>query len=250
MFGDPGKVVIAGDWHGNTPWAEHVIRQAGEKLASEDERYLVHLGDFGFWHGTEGAWYLTRIEEAARQAGLRIISVRGNHENPDVVDEWSLAHAHADWALCSLPDGTRWDWRGRTWLAAGGAVSPDRCQRAEGVNWWSQEELSQAEADRIGSEGKADVLICHDVGAKVNLSLPPWPQGWDYADLHRSELHRLRMQELTDAVQPSYIMHGHYHMVYQKAVDSGYGPVRVTGFDMDGSDGNWAVLDTETMDWI
>jgi len=49
-------------------------------------------------------------------------------------------------------------------------------------------------------------------------------------------------------VQPSYLMHGHLHRLYQRACDFGYGTVQVTGLACDGMDGNCAILDTQTMD--
>lgn len=247
--GEPARVIIAGDWHGNTDWAGHVIRMAGEMLAAEPVRILVHLGDFGFWGSTAGYAYLEETEASAVAAGLRILALRGNHEDPAVVEDFSVATALPDDPLVSLPDGLRWTWHGRTWVAAGGAVSPDRIQRVQGVSWFPEEELSGEAAERIAGEGRADVLVSHDVGSAVSLALGPWPSGWHLSDLTRGEAHRQRVQRVADALQPRYWMHGHYHRNYQRTQDMGWGPVRVTGFNMDGTDSNWAVLDTRTMEW-
>ena len=37
--------------------------------------------------------------------------------------------------------------------------------------------------------------------------------------------------------------------IHDFAVSLGYGPVEITGLDMDGSDANYAMLDVEAMEW-
>lgn len=250
MACNPGRIVVAGDWHANTAWACSAIVQAGKALAEEEVRILLHLGDFGFWHGSAGTQFLRSVSEACYQGDVTLLVVRGNHENPEVTRRHSILEPiRVSRRIRWLPDGYRWQWHGREWVAAGGAVSPDRVLRKEGLSWWPEEELSEEDALQIMAGGPADVLVSHDVGDGVNLALPPWPRGWDYADLTRGERHRSRLQAVADSVKPSYWMHGHYHRVYQQMCDFGYGPVRVTGLDMDGTPGNWAVLDVRTMEW-
>ena len=41
----------------------------------------------------------------------------------------------------------------------------------------------------------------------------------------------------------------HGNIGYQRECDFGYGPVEVTGLDMDGSYANHAMLDVEAMEW-
>jgi len=42
----PGRVLVAGDWHGNRYWALNVIHRVPQFLAGEQRPLIVHLGDF------------------------------------------------------------------------------------------------------------------------------------------------------------------------------------------------------------
>lgn len=56
-YRDTERIVVAGDWHGNTDWALHVIGEANERLTRDNpmaSRIILHLGDFGVWPGTGG----------------------------------------------------------------------------------------------------------------------------------------------------------------------------------------------------
>jgi hypothetical protein len=147
-----------------------------------------------------------------------------------------------------LPRGMRWSWQGRTWLALGGAASPDRALRQRfGWGWFPQEVISAEDADRA-CRGPADVMVTHEApaGAPVRYLDPP-PAAWDQADLELGERQRDLMRQVVQSVGASQVFHGHHHQQYSADVQLESGLVRVTGLDMDGTGGNWAVLDTVTM---
>jgi len=268
---DPGRIIIAGDWHGNTKWALHVIWMAKEVLADEDPRVILHLGDFGIWPGPAGREYRDQVTMALEQADADLLFVDGNHEDFTrlAAEEHSQLSAELESGppppgpvpvgsglrglkarVSWLPRGYRWSWHGRTWLALGGGVSVDRAIRTEGENWWPQEEITSEQAACVIADGAADVMVTHDCPSGVRHSFPPPPSFWDARDLARSDAHRERLQQIVDAVRPSHLMHGHLHRSYQRMCDFGYGPVEVTGLDCDEGDGaNWAVLDVRTMKW-
>lgn len=241
----PKRVVVAGDWHGNSRWAEHVISRAGDLLRDEARPLVLQLGDFGVWPGPVGAGYISRVREACTRAGVQLWFIDGNHEDFTQIQE------HRDgYPVRWLPRGSRWNWHGRTWLALGGAVSVDRALRTEGLSWWPEEEITADQALDVIKAGPADVMLTHDCPTGVTITFPPPPAAWDLADLARSDRHRERLQIVAGAVQPRYLVHGHLHMAYQRTCDLGYGPVEVTGLDCDGGAGpNFAVLDTEQMEW-
>lgn len=247
-YSDPEVVAVAGDWHGNGPWAEAVIREA----AAHDIEILLHLGDFGIWPGPAGDEYLDDVEAACFQYGVSIWFVPGNHE-----DYTQINSGRTDVAgrrifrdrIRALPRGWRWTWAGRTWCAVGGAVSIDRAERVPGRSWWPEEELTDAEAYAVIAAGPADVLISHDCPSGVVHTFGPTPDRW-LADIRRTEAHRKRLQRVVDGLKPDYVMHGHLHRPYERYVDMGWGTPRVTGFDCDGAwSGNWAPLDVSTMEW-
>jgi len=129
---EPRRVVVAGDWHGNTPWAQKVIRQAATALAAEDRRIIVQLGDFGIWPGRAGRNYLSQLDATLAATTSELWFVDGNHEDfrqlarlrpgPDGREQVAGRIWH-------LPRGYRWTWHGRTWLALGGGVSLDKAGR-------------------------------------------------------------------------------------------------------------------------
>jgi len=250
----PSRIVVAGDWHGNTGWASHVIRTAAKSLAAEERRIILNLGDYGIWPEREGEEYRAAVAVALIQAGAELWFADGNHEwfpylaldrepEPDGRVLVSGRQYH-------LPRGHRWQWHGRTWLALGGGVSLDRAIRTEGRDWWPQEEITDAQEAWVTGEGHADVMVTHDCPSGVTHTFAPPPSFWDLRDLARNDAHRERLQRVVDAVQPSHLMHGHLHRAYQRRCDFGYGPVEVTGLDRDDGDGaNWAVLDVKSMTW-
>lgn len=241
---DPSRIVVAGDWHGSADWAVRVISEAAELLGGEDQKLILHLGDFGIWPGRAGAGYVDTVHGMCLVHGISLWFIDGNHEDFTQIGEFRDIQP-----ISWLPRGHRWTWHGRTWLACGGGVSLDRVIRTEGRDWWPQEEISDGQEAAVIAGGRADVMVTHDCPAGVRHSFPPPPSWWALADLARNDAHRERLQQITDAVRPSHLMHGHLHRAYSRICDFGYGPVSVTGLDRDGEPGNYAVLDVRTMDW-
>ena len=79
----PNRIIVAGDWHGNTAWALDVIGRAGELLAGEEHRVILHLGDFGLWPGDDGHEYICDVALALAEADASLWFVDGNHEDHD-----------------------------------------------------------------------------------------------------------------------------------------------------------------------
>lgn len=243
------KILVAGDWHGNTRWALACVDAA----AALGIRDILHLGDFGIW--PDGNEYLADLHIALAKADITLQFVDGNHEDHDrLLSMIAMSKsAGTDRILFTdniiwLPRGFRWEQDGRTWLALGGAASVDKAVRIESQTWWPAEVISDAQEKMVVAGGHADVMITHDCPSGVHHTFGPPPPWWDEKDLAKSDAHREKLQRIVDAVQPSYLMHGHLHRCYQRTCDFGYGGVRVTGLGCDGTDGNCAILDTETME--
>jgi UDP-2,3-diacylglucosamine pyrophosphatase LpxH len=237
----PGRIVVAGDWHGNTRWAVHVISRAAEVLAGEERPLILQLGDFGVWPG--GDDYIAALRETCERYGVHIWFIDGNHEDFTQLQKFRNADP-VRW----LPRGYRWQWHSRTWLALGGAVSLDRVIRTEGRDWWPQEEITEEQAVIVTADGPADVMVTHDCPSGVVHSFSP-PSFWDPRDIARGDRHRERLQGVVDEVRPRWLLHGHLHRAYQRHTDFGYGPIGITGLDCDGADLNWTVLDVRQMTW-
>ncbi len=206
----PGRVLVAGDWHGDRDWALSVIKRVPQLLAGEQTRLILHLGDFGIWPGVEGRRYLDSVSAVLDLVDAHLWFIDGNHEDfPQLAQMASGTVPGGRVAvrpnICHLPRGHRWQWRGRTWLACGGGVSLDKAGRTERVDWWPQEEITSGQEATQIAGGHAEVM--------------------------------------------AHLMHGHLHRAYQRSCDFGYGPVQVTGLAAEGSLRNFAVLDVESITW-
>jgi hypothetical protein len=250
----PGRVLVAGDWHGNRYWALNVIQRVPQLLAGQQRRLILQLGDFGIWPDDEGRRYLAAVSTALGQVNAELWFIDGNHEDFTQLAQMASS-ALADGRVPVRPGiyhlrrGHRWNWHGRRWLACGGGVSLDAAIRRDGHDWWAQEEITDQQEKAIIADGAADVMVCHDCPATVTHAFPPPPPEWSQADLARNEAHRARLQRIADAVRPAHLMHGHLHRAYQRTCDCGDQPVQVTGLGTDGSMRNFAVLDVTAMDW-
>lgn len=101
MITEPGRVGIAGDWHGNTFWGQQML----DVCAAQGVRTVLHLGNFGLWPSYQGTGYLKRLEEHLVKNGQTLYWVDGNHEDhaPSTLGRSSPTGC-ATWS-CDEPDG-------------------------------------------------------------------------------------------------------------------------------------------------
>jgi predicted phosphodiesterase len=250
----PRRILIAGDWHGNRDWALSVIKRVPQLLSGERTRVILQLGDFGVWPGPAGKRYLDAVAWVLDLVSAELWFIDGNHEDFPQLALMAATpepdgRVHVRPGIYHLPRGHRWAWHGRTWLACGGGVSLDKADRAEGLNWWPQEEITSDQQAAITAGGRADVMVCHDCPSAVAHTFPRPPSSWATADLVRNDAHRERLGRIAAAVGAGHLIHGHLHRAYQRTCDLGYGPVQVTGLAADGLLRNFATLDVESMTW-
>lgn len=236
----PDLIVLAGDWHGNIPWALFAITAAHDQGA----KVIVHLGDFGLWRNDPGTIdYLSRVHRRLLQLGMVLIWTDGNHEDHDRLDAWPIDNATGMRKITNtiwhLPRGFRWRWHGKVWMALGGAHSVDRLQRSPGRSWWpreflSAEEVEYAQRDDPEFGSKVDVMVCHDAPAKADVPVLRGPSDWPIQDLAMSARHRELIGEVVEAVRPGVLYHGHYHCRWSGEIkrDDG-GMTRVIGLAED-----------------
>lgn len=256
---EPTKLLIAGDWHGNTGWARSVIQYAAHRGCDT----IVQCGDFGFWCDTpETTRFLSSLQADLDEYEMRLYWVDGNHEDHDrIARGWRGAPPTVP-ALTAgydriwyLPRGYRWQWFGKTWMAVGGAVSVDRLDRTEGKSWWPAETLTDEQIAHCCRPGQVDVIVAHDcplgidipgVGADFDPECDP-TRGWRVSALIEANHHRAKLRRIWDATGATYLYHGHYHVGYERhghrlwrATGTGGQtvqavPTRVVGLDCDGS---------------
>lgn len=162
----------------------------------------------------------------------------GNHEDFDLLLRYPVRGnglREVSEAIWHVPRGFRWTWAGLAWLGCGGAHSVDRQWREPGTSWWKQETIDEADVERCVT-APADVLICHDCPAGVDI--PGLGEGgtWPAEEIVLANAHRAVLRRIVDVTQARLIVHGHYHRGYQAEVDLGYGRLFVRGLGMDGTD--------------
>lgn len=236
---EPSKLMLAGDWHGNTMWAVKAIHHAKRNGADT----ILQLGDFGYWRdGIEGLdtrKYFRVMHRTLEECGIDLYWIDGNHEDHSCIENTPGATAltlAGYRRITHLPRGFRWDWWGMTWMALGGAYSVDKPWRHEGVSWWPEESLTDEQIAYATRPGNVDVIVAHDAPFGVDIpGIGPAHKGGQFPidQLVASEEHRRKVAHVVDAVSPTMFFHDHYHVRYQ----NWYGPHRmyVAGLDCDGT---------------
>lgn len=240
----PDRVLLAGDWHSNTPRAVELVRIARAKGCT----VVVQLGDFGFWVPDRRTTnHLDRINAACIENNVTVLWVDGNHEDHTTLNGAPISpkgfrrtRSH----IIHLPRGFRWEWHGDTWLALGGAHSVDTFMRKEGVSVWQEEHISEDDVRRAVEGGPVDVMVTHDCPDGVDI--PGLTSQFPDHELRRADLHRKTLGDVVDVVQPYMLFHGHYHVRYTaRRARPGGGDTLVTGLadDMSRLRDNFMVLE-------
>lgn len=262
------KVLAMGDPHGDYANVRPKIFQAAEAGI----QHIVVCGDFGLWtHEYEGHRFLDKINRAADLAELSIYVIAGNHENHDHW-QWYLDNMPRSrgWAyvrdrILIAPKAHKWEWAGKQFVGAGGAVSIDaahRLQKESGFYydewkgrhvqrspeprtlWWPDEQLTDDDVKTIdGWKLKADYLITHDCSNRTPFydRLKP--------DMD-SQIHRQRIDEVLKATLPDMHFHGHMHnkfdWVNMVPTDNDVHYTQTYGLEHNQSADSWGTLDVET----
>ncbi|QDF17354.1 metallophosphoesterase [Streptomyces phage MindFlayer] len=240
------KVMIAGDWHGDTLHARKTVRRAD----AMNVRKIMQVGDFGYWeHEADGFNYLDALNEECRKYGIKVYFVAGNHENWDRLDWLEKNNPKTYNGLTIIRSHirytgrvNRWRFDDRWFQAVGGAVSIDKNRRKLGKTWWAQEAVPERVVKNLEIHGKqSDILLTHDSPTHA-------PFGFRLKDDPDSTAHRQLMDRVGRVVRPTLWFHGHYHTWMENyPFAHQLGEAGVYGLEMNGMFYNYCVLDTDTM---
>lgn len=233
---EPNKLLLAGDWHGNSHWAESIIEEA-HGIGCDT---ILQLGDFGFWvPGGGTAEYLDRVQKALDTFDITLYWLDGNHEYHEYLKnyhDWPIPVASNKRPRINyLPRGYQWQWFDKTWMSVGGAVSVDKMMRSD-KSWWAEEELTDQQVEYC-CRGPVDVIVSHDCPRGVNIpGVGPDTKGgvrgnWPPHILLEAERHREKLRTIWDATGATELYHGHYHIPHRTYFGDGL----VVGLDCDGS---------------
>jgi len=174
---------------------------------------LIHVGDSG-----EGADYpyvekstLKYIHKYFQEINSRLYVCRGNHSNPDFFQKTHWANIEFGDRIEFVSDYDIKTIAGKTCQFVGGAISIDRVDKIENINWWPNEQFEY----KPELAQKVDVLVTH--------SAPPYcpPEHfskmvYDWAADDKTLLKDLRMErvlvgEILAICQPKLHVYGHFH---------------------------------------
>lgn len=282
------RVLVTGDWHGNTEHAQRTIAKAGDLKI----QHVIQVGDFGLWtHYFDGQVFLDEVQESARANNLSVYVVGGNHEN---WDHWNWITSNFPGAkgfaavrsrVLLSPKTNSWSWAGKKFGIAGGAVSVDKDDRllterggvhmspsgfmanygrgsGSRTQWWPDEQFTEDDYSAfVRDVGRVDYLFTHDCS--------------DYTPFHDrlkpdldSKAHRQRIDKVIAHSQASLHVHGHMHTRYdwENSRSHGFyepGPdarsTRTIGLEADPAAmrrrdkalaDSWGVLEVETGEWL
>lgn len=237
----PGPLVLlAGDVHGSLRFIEQLASTAVLNGCST----ILQLGDFGFWPDMRLAEnkilalserHLDAVAGILARFGVAMRVIDGNHDFCDGVRKnypsdgssiVPLRDGLLDWA----PRGSLWNWGDQSFVALGGAVSVDQDSRVPLLEWWPNEAIDVDELDLALSHGQADVLVCHDCPAAVDLANIEPLHGETGRKIAQNRAH---LYEAVARLRPSLVVHGHYHLRHTSQLRIGSHVARIEGFGCD-----------------
>lgn len=180
-----------GDVHGKFKSYKKVIR---------DVPISIQVGDMGvgfkkYRADRELIWDTNPPYDAMKKGDHRFI--RGNHDNPGVCKQQEL------W----IPDG---ELVHNKIFCLGGALSVDRAYRTEGIDYWSNEELSHQELNTLVDKYesiKPEYVVTHDCPDSIaNEIMMAYRK-----DKSEPSITRQALESMFYIHQPKYWIFGHWH---------------------------------------
>lgn len=193
------KVGFIGDVHGC--WDD--LHFAMKKLSEIGCDIAIQVGDFGFF-----PHYLQNFSKGVDQLPLCFID--GNHEHFELLESMADPNSNSpcridDLDVFYLPRGVNLVIGGRTFAFLGGGVSIDREMRVPNVSWFAREVPNYAEWSKAYAiKEPVDVFVTHDAPEYALLKHQLLPH-------EDSLLNRLKLDDLSKALNPKAWVHGHYH---------------------------------------
>ena len=156
-----------GDVHAESPLMRDFL--------NSEEKYCLQLGDFGFiFKYNDWKWnrFINHFEK--NYPNKMIFTVLGNHENYDSIEKMPVKDMFG--ARCrkirsnvyAVERGEILSIEGLNILCIGGADSIDKAWRQDGISWWAQEKISDADVKKTVEKGLTcsfDMVCSHAMPA-------------------------------------------------------------------------------------
>lgn len=227
------KVLVFGDWHGNTEWASYALNTL---LPQHTPDLILHVGDFGIWPNSD---FLYMVEDILSSFNTHMWFIDGNHEYfPYITQYDSKYDGQVTPHIRHIKRGTLHTLGNSVVGFLGGAVSIDKFWRTPGVDYFEDERITLEDVKPLINIPDMDVLISHEAP-----ELPPGAPSLPASTwvLEESAECRQLVSTVLRTSRPTLNIHGHHHKRYT----SHHHNTRVEGLSRDGStlEGNYLVLE-------
>lgn len=199
-------IYVTGDVHGNIDF-EKLYTLQDYNVTYKDT--LIILGDAGIcWSKYQDEI----VQNLYKKIHITVIFVDGNHENFDTLNSFPIvnykgAKMHQiSKHIYHVLRGEIMELEGFTFLCIGGACSTDKAFRKEGVSWWKDEEITQADVDNALEnlkryDFKVDCVLSHCVDS---FTLQKYTT-------YETDVSTDMLNFVDEQVTYRYWFYGHYH---------------------------------------
>lgn len=210
------KFLIATDWHGNAEQGREVIFEA-ERNGIDT---IIHCGDFGIKDSSYR--YLDKLQKYLHAFNINIYFIDGNHERFNRIYDKQLLEDGTHFVrdnIFYLPRGFRWTWHDVSFMSLGGAASINRFKNGSGSSHWDHNEfITDTDVQKAIAGGPVDVMFMHDSPADAPNELIDSDseqlqciKTFGLTSVMYTYAHREQLRQVTNAVNPRFMFHGHYH---------------------------------------
>lgn len=208
----PSRIGVLGDVHGDMA---SLIRGGFQVARKHGITHIVQVGDFWLYDPRD----LAKIDRQAALHGIEALwFYDGNHEDFTTLDDRvdrPGGHRMSE-VLTYLGRGTRFIVGRRSAVALGGAASTDRLHNAknriEGKGWWAREAITEQDARAASYGGNVDILFSHDVSNEGMYTHGLSYRSTDTITEVAERDSRQNLSQVERAVDPSLVVHGHFHL--------------------------------------
>ena len=238
-------IAVLGDVHGIGWIVTESVRKTVDYCKEnniQQPEVLVQVGDF--WSYSQKQ--LKTISYTAKKNNMMIVFIPGNHEDWDKLDEWSTTNiTMIKDNVYYAPIGSQALLHGEKTLFVGGAVSIDKDQRTPGYDWYPQETMSITTYNTIMDtiDNSFNIIVSHDSPLDA-----PTPVEFTISNdkINKEAVsHREMLQSIVNNVQPSLVMHGHFHVNYESIVDNGDYVKKVVGVNKEKEPGSLLLVNVK-----
>lgn len=239
------RALLLGDTHGDAGAVNYARKMAN----IEGCKYIIQLGDFSYyWCGrdTTHLW-----SDKSKFPNVEVIFLPGNHEDWAQLDKLTPGNSHKMVTYLGRVNLLNLD--GLNVLTVGGAFSIDQGGRKLGVDYFQQEEITEADINRafelVDKFGRIDIILSHDAPETqplvdhMNIMATYW--GGLHPKLEQgSATQRRAIEAIVAKAKPKLLVHGHYHYRYE----STYMNTKIVGLDCNGT-GRKSIYVLDTEEW-